>query len=140
MHVVQESQGGVAEPQLRLGGVLKNPTHAILAALAHTLRKRFSRSATAPATCGDAIDVPLILPWPPCSSGNVEQMNPPGAPMSGFKLRSGAVPKELKAEIRPPVGIHDSIDLGVHVIVTGPDASRASISSPSACDANRPGS
>src|SRR5688572_24140727 len=37
-------------------------------------------SAAAPATCGDAIDVPLLTPYAPCSSGSVDRINPPGAP------------------------------------------------------------
>ena len=56
------------------------------------LGRASSSSATAPATCGDAIDVPLRFPYPPCSSGSVDRIVPPGAPMSGLKLRSGGRP------------------------------------------------
>ena len=51
-----------------------------------------SSSATLPATCGDDIDVPLSDPCPPCSSGRVDQMKPPGAPMSGLRVKSAARP------------------------------------------------
>ncbi len=52
------------------------------------------RRAAAPATWGDDMDVPLIVAYPPpgCSSGYVERMRPPGAPMSGFRLSSASVP------------------------------------------------
>ena len=36
------------------------------------VRTASSIRATAPATCGDAIDVPPLVPKPPCSSGIVE--------------------------------------------------------------------
>src|SRR5215468_12647065 len=72
-------------------------------------------SATAPATWGDDIDVPLRTPYPPCSSGNVDRTVPPGAPMSGLKLRSGAGPYDEKLEIRLPVGLGSLASRSVHV-------------------------
>src|SRR5690606_18967142 len=61
-------------------------------------------SAAAPATCGEAIDVPEFDPYAPPSSGSVDQIEPPGAPRSGFSDRSAARPNELKSDTRPPVG------------------------------------
>ena len=90
-----------------------------------------SSSATAPATCGDDIDVPLKFPYPPCSSGSVDLMVPPGAPRSGLKLRSGGRPYDEKLEMSPPVGCGSLVRRSVHVIVTtGPAAMRPSIRTP----------
>src|SRR5437660_925612 len=57
-------------------------------------------------------------------------MNPPGAPMSGFNVRSGDKPYELKDEINPPVAFGNDTDWLVHVIVTGPPAMRPLIAAP----------
>ena len=51
-----------------------------------------SSSAAAPATCGAAIDVPDMEPWPPLSSGSVDQIEPPGAATSGLRSRSAVRP------------------------------------------------
>src|SRR5439155_10629924 len=79
-----------------------------------------SSSATAPATCGEDIEVPLRTPKPPCSSGSVDRIEPPGALMSGLKLRSGASPYEEKLEINPPVGFSSLATWFVHGIIAGP--------------------
>src|SRR4030067_3749479 len=58
-------------------------------------------------------------------------MRPPGAPMSGLTTRSGLSPYELNDEIRPPVGLTKVPVRFVHVMVTGPAASRSLMSTPS---------
>src|SRR5204862_3274829 len=89
-----------------------------------------SSSATAPATWGHDMDVPLRFPYPPCSSGSVDRIVPPGAPMSGLKLRSGAGPYDEKLEMRFAVGLGSLATWFVHVIVTAPATSRPLISAP----------
>ena len=91
-------------------------------------------NATAPATCGEAIEVPLRMAYPPSSNGKVERISPPGAPMSGLRVRSGAIPYELNDEMWPPFRLATETYPSVHVIVTGPVASRLLISMPSACE------
>src|SRR5512146_2669220 len=51
-------------------------------------------------------------------------MEPPGAPISGLRVRSGARPYELKEEIKPPVGLTAETVSVVQVMVTGPAAMR----------------
>ena len=58
-------------------------------------------------------------------------MRPPGAPRSGLRSSVAVVPYELKDEMRPPVGFTTVTVPAVHVSVTGPEASRESISAPS---------
>ena len=60
-----------------------------------------SMSATAPATCGAAMLVPLSV-WK-LPSGQAERTSTPGAEMSGFTaFEKGDGPRELKSAIRPP--------------------------------------
>src|SRR6185295_17299515 len=92
----------------------------------------WSNSATAPATCGDDMDVPLRFAYDPSSTGYVERIRPPGAPMSGLSVRSGVTPYELKLEIRPPVGFGSDTTPEVHVIAGASAAMRPSIIAPSA--------
>src|SRR5215467_2345169 len=90
-------------------------------------------TADAPATCGAAIEVPLITLWPPnCVTGHVERMSPPGAPRSGFRPSSAVGPHELKLETRPPVACGRYAPFAVHVSVCGPPAIAAAIAWPSA--------
>src|SRR5262249_53656819 len=88
--------------------------------------------ATAPAVCGDDIDVPLSVAYPPSSSGKVDRMFPPGAPISGLMVRSGDTPYELKLEIKPPVALGVETMFVVHVSVVGPAAILPLIRTPSA--------
>ena len=63
------------------------------------LKSRSTRSRTRaapPATCGAAIDVPLIKPY--WLSFNVEKICPPGAEISGLKSRFGVMPHDVKFE------------------------------------------
>src|SRR3954451_17808 len=92
-----------------------------------------SRTAAAPATCGAAIEVPLITLWPPnCCTGHVERMSPPGALKSGFRPSSAVGPHELKLEIRPPVDCGRYLPSAVHVTDVGPAAIRPLRVAPSA--------
>ena len=75
--------------------------------------------AAAPATCGEAIEVPLSTAAPPFSTGHVERIRPPGAATSGFSDRSAASPSEENDDIRPPPGIGTST-VGAQVRCTGP--------------------
>ena len=75
--------------------------------------------------------MPLIVAKPPCSSGYVERIRPPGAPMSGLSPSSASTPYELNDEIRPPVGFGNVPVVFVHVIVAGPAAILPSINTPS---------
>src|SRR5438067_13366514 len=59
-------------------------------------------------------------------------MRPPGAPMSGLKLRSGASPYDEKVEMRFAVGLGSLANVSVHVIVTAPAARRPLITTPRA--------
>src|SRR5690242_21040183 len=58
---------------------------------------RCSRTATAPATCGAAMLVPLSVAYPP--SGTDEATSSPGAVTSGLKFKEyGAGPSDEKSE------------------------------------------
>src|SRR3989442_4730594 len=61
-------------------------------------------------------------------------MKPPGAPMSGLRVRSGEGPYELKLEMSPPVEFGICATALVQVIVVAPAAIRESSSAPSASD------
>src|SRR4051812_47765444 len=75
-----------------------------------------SNNATAPATCGDAIEVPLSTAYVPSARGKVERMLPPGAPISGLRLRSAASPQDENEEMRPPSALGTEENRAVHVI------------------------
>ncbi len=90
-----------------------------------------SSRATAPATCGEDIDVPDSLAYLPSSSGYVDRMFPPGAPRSGFSVRSAASPYDEKSDTSPPVGFGVVIQPSTQVIDTGPVASDAASAVPS---------
>src|SRR2546428_2112155 len=66
-------------------------------------------------------------------------MNPPGAQMSGFRLRSGDGPYELKLEMSPPVEFGICAMASVQVIVVVPAAIRVLRSAPSASDVETTG-
>ena len=51
--------------------------------------------AVAPATCGLAIEVPLILAYPPLTE---EYIPSPGAAISGFNFKSGVTPQDEKSD------------------------------------------
>ena len=59
----------------------------------------FIATAIPPATCGVAIEVPLIYPY--LLSFNVDLISPPGAVISGFISRLGAGPQLEKLDIWP---------------------------------------
>src|SRR5919198_1465415 len=61
-------------------------------------------------------------------------MLPPGAEMSGLSTRSGETPYDENDEISPPVGLGNESSWSVHVMVTGSDARRPLINTPSASD------
>src|SRR5258707_13492586 len=90
-------------------------------------------TAAAPATCGVAMEVPLITLWPPnCCTGHVERMRPPGALTSGFSPSSAVGPHELKLEMSPPVAWGRYVPFAVQVGVAPPAAIAALIAAPSA--------
>src|SRR5690606_6913336 len=88
--------------------------------------------AAAPATCGDAIDVPEIDSYDPLSIGTVDQIEPPGAPRSGLMLRSAASPYDEKSEMYPPPGTATSTVCDVQVKVAPPESTAATASRPAA--------
>ncbi len=90
-----------------------------------------SSSAAAPATCGEAIEVPLIVAYAPSSSGYVDRMRPPGAPMSGLRSSSASSPYELNDEMRPPVGFVNEPVSSVQLSVCGPASIALLIDTPS---------
>src|SRR4051812_13832022 len=59
-------------------------------------------------------------------------MLPPGAPISGFRLRSAATPHDENDEMRPPSAFGMEENRAVHVMVVGPAAMRPSSVAPSA--------
>src|SRR6266581_7346311 len=97
-------------------------------------------TATAPATCGVAIDVPLITLWPPnCVTGQVERMRPPGALTSGLSPSSAVGPHELKLEMSPPVACATYWPVAVHSNAAEVPPIAATIALPSASDVNTTG-
>src|SRR6266550_4527894 len=58
-------------------------------------------------------------------------MNPPGAPMSGLRVRSGDGPNELKLEMRLPVETEVFESSGVQVRIAPPARIRLKIARPS---------
>src|SRR5438445_768152 len=98
------------------GGVTVTLTLAVPWAATVTSGRASRTIATAPATCGEDIDVPLSVAYPPRAIGNVDRMLPPGAPRSGLVVRSGDGPYAEKLETRLPVGFGTVVSFVVHVI------------------------
>src|SRR5664280_867849 len=98
------------------------------------LRSGFACSsrATAPVTCGEAIDVPDSLAYELFSIGNVDRMFPPGAPRSGLRLRSAARPYDEKSDTNPPTGLGVVIQPAAQVSDTARDCRDAASAVPSA--------
>jgi hypothetical protein len=57
VHVVEEAEARVAPPVLRVGAVLQDAAHVLCGVLGWAS----SSNATPPATCGEDIEVPLIV-------------------------------------------------------------------------------
>ena len=88
MDVVEQAEGWIAPPQMRPCGVLQ----PLLDLAGLVCGRASSSSATAPATCGDDIEVPLCFQHRLVRAAMSIESLPPGAPMSGLKLRSGGRP------------------------------------------------
>jgi hypothetical protein len=98
--------------------------------------------AAAPATCGAAIDVPLMVETPPCSIGQVDLIKPPGAAMSGLRPRVGVMPHDVNDEARPAVRLTNVASSSVQVMSTVPVSAvgmRAARLAPSTSDTETAG-